>query len=377
MPNLSEFDYELPAGFIAQKPLEKRDRSKLMVLDGNQTFHKNFCDLPDYFVNGDVLVLNDTRVIPARLTCRKSTGGRVELLLMNLPGGNRGELYPRLTENDNDELRIECLIRGKVRSGTKLMFDTIPLEADIDEHIEEGRYYVSFKFTKEQFSEINNGNQNYSGDYVDRMRFLGFLEKYGKLPLPPYIKTGPDDTSGYQTVFSSEKGSIAAPTAGLHFTDSLLDKLKKNGVKICFITLHISYGTFKPVRVDNIEDHRMDFEYYNISHESAELLNQARSDRCLTAVGTTSVRTLEAAYQNTESITSTEGETDLFIFPGYKFNSGISRLITNFHFPRSTLMMLVSAFAGTARIKKAYELAIQNKYRFYSFGDAMFILQKG
>ena len=320
-----------------------------MILHEKEIGHRIFHELPELFDQGDVIVLNNTKVIPARLSGRKQTGGKIELLLMNLNSERK------------DEFTLECLVKGKVKEGNEIVLDRLPFSAKITEHIEEGRFFVTFRSTKYSIDELEKA-------------FAELIEQHGELPLPPYIKGSILDTNRYQTVYSENKGSIAAPTAGLHFTDEVLSSLTKKGVKLCYITLHISYGTFKPVREQKVEDHKMDLEYYQVSGDAADLINQARRDNCLTAVGTTCVRTLESIFKKTDLASATSGTTDLFIYPGYDFKSGVNRMLTNFHFPKSTLLMLVSAFAGKDRILNAYEVAKQNDYRFFSFGDAMLII---
>ena len=349
---LSDFDYDLPGHFIAQQPAEPRDSSRLMVLDKSGITHRMFRDILDYFECGDVIVLNDTRVLPARLSCRKSTGGKVELLMMNLTGLKQGA-----------SPCIECLVRGRVRVGTELVMDPFPYNAKVVEHLEEGRFIVEFRPAR-----ASNGD-----DLVPAGDFIDHIDRYGQLPLPPYIKETPAQQTRYQTVYSACGGSIAAPTAGLHFTEGLIRDMEKKGVRFCHITLHISYGTFKPVRSGSVEEHKMDLEYYRVTAEAAELLNEGRRTGKLTAVGTTCVRTLESIYRENDTAEACEGVTDLFIYPGYRFRSGITGMITNFHFPRSTLLMLVSALAGRERMMEAYEVAKKEGYRFYSFGDAMLL----
>jgi S-adenosylmethionine:tRNA ribosyltransferase-isomerase len=281
-------------------------------------------------------------------------------------GQDRDSHDPGVEFEQTGKITLECLVKGKIKVGQDLEFESIPIKAKIAEHIEEGRYYVDIE-------PINMTSKTDEGGFEHR--FIQLMEQFGEMPLPPYIKNPIEDPARYQTIYSTRCGSIAAHTAGLHFTEELIEKLQRKGVKICYITLHISYGTFKPVRVENVSDHKMDYEYYRVSPETAELLNEARSDKCLTAVGTTAVRTLETIFKNTESVSACEGTTELFIYPGYEFRAGINRLLPKFHFPKSTLLMLVSAFAGTSRILKAYETAKQNNYRFYSYGDAMFVLK--
>ncbi|KCZ70844.1 S-adenosylmethionine:tRNA ribosyltransferase-isomerase [Candidatus Methanoperedens nitroreducens] len=332
---LCDFDYYLPKELIAQSPVEPRDSSRLMVL-GQGIEHRYFTDIIDYFEDGDTLVLNDSKVIPAKLAGKKSTGGHVEALVIskNISG-------------------YECLIRGKnIHEGTRLHFGE--LEARILGVIKSentGRYLVEFNC---------NGNLN------------DILEKIGEAPLPPYIKKKLEDRNRYQTVYSKIKGSIAAPTAGLHFTDGLLEKIIERGVNIACVTLHVGIGTFSPVRYENLEDHRMEPEYISISAESAEIIN--RTEGKLIASGTTAVKALESSCINGK-ITAKEGFSELFIYPPYHFKSGIDGIITNFHLPKSTLLMLVSAFAGSERLITAYNEAISNSYRFYSFGDAMLIFR--
>lgn len=332
---LSDFDYHLPSELIAQSPIEPRDSSRLMVL-GKDIEHRYFADIIDYFEEGDTLVLNDSRVIPAKLSGKKSTGGHVEALVVSKSGAG-----------------YECLIRGKnIREGTNLYFGE--LKATILEVIKNenaSRYLVEFNC---------NGNLN------------DILEKIGEAPLPPYIKKKLDDRNRYQTIYSKEKGSIAAPTAGLHFTNELLNRIRDKGVNIAYVTLHVGIGTFSPVKVENLESHIMEPEYITINAESAEIINGTRGK--LIAAGTTTVKALESSCVN-GNITAKEGFSQLFIYPPYTFKSGIDAIITNFHLPKSTLLMLVSAFAGRERLIDAYKEAISNSYRFYSFGDAMLVFR--
>lgn len=355
---LSDFDYDLPPGMIAQEPSSSRDKSKLLILDLkiDEIHHKKFNNIIDYFEPGDTLVLNNTRVINARLHGHKTTGGKIELLLLDSELG--------------DSNIVECLIKGRVRPNVEITLDkpkgiNQELKVRVLEQIDGGKYKVEFK-TQGQF-KINE-----------------LLSKFGELPLPPYIKKDLQDPNRYQTVYSNQNGSIAAPTAGLHFTPELMQKLEEKGVIITYLTLHISYGTFTPVRTENVKSHTMDREYGILSEDSVNRINQARNSKNskLTAVGTTSVRTLETAVQNSiladgslEELHPWQGWTELFIYPGFEFKAGIDNLITNFHLPKSTLLMLVSAFAGRENILKAYKEAIENKYRFYSLGDAMMIIK--
>jgi S-adenosylmethionine:tRNA ribosyltransferase-isomerase len=332
---LSDFDYNLPKELIAQSPIEPRDSSRLMVL-GKNIEHRRFSDIVDYFEEGDTLVLNDSRVIPAKLQGKKSTGGHVEALVISKSG-----------------LGYECLIQGKnIREGTRLYFGELEATVlEVRKNPNTSRYLVDFN---------SNGNLN------------DILEKIGEAPLPPYIKKKLDDKNRYQTVYSREKGSIAAPTAGLHFTEHLLDRIKEKGVSIAYVTLHVSPGTFTPVKAANIEDHHMEPEYISVSGESAEIINKTKGK--LIAAGTTTVKALESSCVDGK-IAAHDGFSQLFIYPPYVFKSNLDAIITNFHLPKSTLLMLVSAFAGRERLISAYDEAISKSYRFYSFGDAMLIFR--
>lgn len=334
---LSEFDYHLPKELIAQSPIEPRDASKLMVV-GQQIENRFFCDVLDYFEAGDTLVLNDSRVIPAKLMGKKSTGGHVEALVVS-----------------RNDAGYECMIRGKnIREGTKINFGE--LEATVLRILEKpniNRYLVNF---------------NCNGNLPD------ILEKIGEAPLPPYIKQKLDDKNRYQTVYSKEKGSIAAPTAGLHFTNELLERIKEKGVNIAYVTLHVSPGTFTPVQAQDIENHIMEPEYISVRRENADIINGTTGK--LTAAGTTTVKALESSCIDGKIIEK-EGFSELFIYPSYQFRSKIDAMITNFHLPKSTLLMLVSAFAGRERLMEAYNKAISHSYRFYSFGDAMLVFREG
>ncbi|MCZ7359642.1 MAG: tRNA preQ1(34) S-adenosylmethionine ribosyltransferase-isomerase QueA [Candidatus Methanoperedens sp.] len=332
---LCDFDYHLPEGLIAQSPVEPRDSSRLMVL-GQTIEHRRFSDIIDYLGDGDTLVLNDSRVIPAKITGKKSTGGKVEALVIS-----------------KSDTGYECLIRGKnIRAGTGLHFGD--LEAKVLEIRRDdctNKYLVEFSC---------------DGDLPD------VLEKIGEAPLPPYIKRKLEDKERYQTVYSKEKGSIAAPTAGLHFTKGLLSILMEKGVSIAYVTLHVGPGTFLPVKAENIEKHRMEPEYISISEKSADMIN--RTGGRLIAAGTTTVKALESSCVDGK-IVQKEGFGQLFIYPPYRFKSRIDAILTNFHLPESTLLMLVSAFAGRERVLAAYDEAISRSYRFYSFGDAMLIFR--
>ena len=340
--NIEDFDYDLPQELIAQTPLEKRDESKLLVLDKNtgDIEHSRFNYIIDYIIPGDVLVLNDTKVIPARLIGEKEdTKAVIELLLLKDIG------------NDT----WECLSRPakRLKIGTIVSFGNGLLRAEIVEKLDEGLVHAKL---------IYNGI------------LMEILDKLGSMPLPPYIHEKLQDKTRYNTVYAKYEGSAAAPTAGLHFTQELLDKIKDKGIIITYVTLHVGLGTFRPVEVDNILDHKMHSEYYIMSEETASILNKAKEEgRRIIAVGTTSTRTLETiAHNNDGKFIATSGDTNIFIYPGYEFKA-IDCLITNFHLPKSTLVMLVSALSSREIILNAYKEAINNKYRFFSFGDSMFI----
>lgn len=336
----SDFNFFLPERLIAQTPLEKRDNSRLLLLnkENGAISHEYFYSLPEYLREGDCLVLNNSRVLPARLIGARNTGGAVELVLLR----------------DLGEGRWECLSRPgrKTKPGTRLCFGDGQLEATVEGVAEGGNRIIKFE---------------YEGI------FLEVLEKLGKMPLPPYIKEELKDSERYQTVYSRELGSAAAPTAGLHFTKELLQKIADKGVKICFVTLHVGLGTFRPVKEDEIENHEMHSEFCVIPEETAAIVNQTkRSGGRVIAVGTTSCRTLESFSNADGSLEACSGWTDIFIYPGYSFKC-VDALVTNFHLPESTLIMLVSALAGRENVLKAYNTAVEMEYRFFSFGDAMFI----
>lgn len=338
--NKSDFDFYLPEELIAQTPLEKRDTSRLLHLDKQtgEIEHKHFYDIKQYLHAGDCLVLNNSRVLPARLIGSRPTGGAVELVLLKDIGDNRWE----------------CLSRPgrKTKPGQELIFGNSELTAVVQEVTLGGNRIVKF---------------SYEGI------FLEILERLGKMPLPPYIKEELQDSERYQTVYSKELGSAAAPTAGLHFTKELLAEIEDMGVKICYVTLHVGLGTFRPVKADKIEDHQMHSEFCIVPEETAETVNAVkRAGGRVIAVGTTSCRTLESFTTQDGTLQATSGWTNIFIYPGYKFKC-IDALITNFHLPESTLIMLVSALAGREHILNAYSTAVKQRYRFFSFGDAMFI----
>ncbi len=337
----SDFYYDLPEALIAQSPLSQRDHSRLMVLDRStgEVCHRHFYDLPEYLQSGDCLVLNNSRVLPARLLGARSTGGSVELVLLRDLGDNKWE----------------CLSRPgkKTRPGTKLVFGDGELCAEVCDVTDGGNRIVSFAY-----------------DGI----FLEVLERLGKMPLPPYIKEELSDSERYQTVYSKIEGSAAAPTAGLHFTDELLTQLQEKGVRICFVTLHVGLGTFRPVKEDEIEDHLMHSEFCTVSEETAECINKTKAEGGrIVCVGTTSCRTVESFAKDDGTIQSGSMWTNIFIYPGYRFKC-LDRLVTNFHLPESTLVMLVSALAGRENVLSAYRVAVEEQYRFFSFGDAMLIL---
>ena len=336
----SDFYFELPEELIAQTPLERRDTSRLLLLDHKtgEITHKHFYDLPDYLNPGDCLVLNDSRVLPARLLGNRLTGGAVEVVLLRDLGGGKWE----------------CLTRPgrKTKPGTELTFGGGLLTATVTDALDDGNKVLRF---------------DYDGI------FLEILDQLGKMPLPPYIKAELQDRERYQTVYSREIGSAAAPTAGLHFTEELLDRIRYKGVKVCFVTLHVGLGTFRPVKEEDILDHVMHSEYCIIPEETARTINETKaSGGRVIAVGTTSCRTLESFTEPDGTVLAKGGWTEIFIYPGYTFKC-IDALVTNFHLPESTLIMLVSALAGREHILHAYATAVKERYRFFSFGDAMFI----
>lgn len=335
-----DFWYNLPERLIAQTPLEKRDESKLLVLDRitGQVQHQRFYNIIDQLHYGDCLVLNDSRVLPARLLGHRPTGGAVELLLLK----------------DLGDKRWECLAKPgkKLPAGQQVVFGNGELTATISEVLEDGNRIVTFEY-----------------DGI----FLEVLERLGKMPLPPYIKEELQDRERYQTVYSREVGSAAAPTAGLHFTQDLLKQIAEKGVHIAFVTLHVGLGTFRPVKAETIDEHHMHSELCMISRETAALLNQVKANGGrIVCVGTTSCRTLESLVNEDGTFEEKNRWTDIFIYPGYTFKA-MDALITNFHLPESTLVMLVSAFAGRENVLNAYEQAVNEEYRFFSFGDAMYI----
>ncbi|HFU4000232.1 TPA: tRNA preQ1(34) S-adenosylmethionine ribosyltransferase-isomerase QueA [Streptococcus suis] len=340
--NTADFDFELPEELIAQVPLEKRDSSKLLILDREQQsmVDSHFDHIIDQLHPGDALVMNNTRVLPARLYGYKpETNGHVELLLLKNTQGDQWEVLAKPAK--------------RLKVGTTVAFGDGRLTATIVEELEHGGRIVEF---------------TYEGI------FLEVLESLGEMPLPPYIHEKLEDRDRYQTVYAKENGSAAAPTAGLHFTQELLEKIEAKGVKLVYLTLHVGLGTFRPVSVDNVDEHEMHSEFYNLSAEAAQTLNQVKADGGrIVAVGTTSIRTLETIGNKFDGrLEADSGWTNIFIKPGYQFRI-IDAFSTNFHLPKSTLVMLVSAFAGREFVLDAYKHAVEERYRFFSFGDAMFI----
>ena len=338
---VSDFNFELPEELIAQHPLEKRDSSRLMVLnkESGEIKHRNFHDILEYLVPGDTLVLNNTRVMPARLIGQKEeTGSKIEFLLLKRIEGDKWE----------------CLAKPGKRAkiGQKFTFGNGKLKCEVIDIVEEGNRIIEF---------------SYEGIFEQ------VLDELGEMPLPPYITERLEDRERYQTVYSKEKGSAAAPTAGLHFTEELLNEIKAKGVNIAYLTLHVGLGTFRPVKVENTDDHVMHSEFYSLSKEDADLINETkRKGNRVISVGTTSTRTLETIGDENGFVKEDSGWTDIFIYPGYQFKV-VDALITNFHLPESTLIMLVSALSTKENVMKAYNEAVKEKYRFFSFGDSMFI----
>ena len=337
----SDFDFYLPEELIAQHPLEKRDYSRLMVLDKatGEIEHKHFYDVLDYLNEGDTLVLNNTRVMPARLIGEKvESGGKIEFLLLKRIEGDKWE----------------CLAKPGKRAkiGTEFTFGSGKLKCKVVDIVEEGNRIIEF---------------SYDGIFEQ------VLDELGEMPLPPYITERLDDRERYQTVYSKEQGSAAAPTAGLHFTKELLEKVKEKGVNIAYVTLHVGLGTFRPVKVDDVNEHVMHSEFYQLDEENANIINETKKrGNKIISVGTTSTRTLETIGDENGFVKAQSGCTNIFIYPGYKFKV-VDNLITNFHLPESTLIMLVSALAGKEKVMNAYNEAVKERYRFFSFGDSMII----
>ncbi len=338
----SDFYYELPKELIAQTPVEPRDSSRLLVLDrrDGSVEHRHFYDIIDYLREGDLIVANDSRVLPARIFgVKDGTGARVEFLLLKQISGNRWETL--------------CKPGKKAREGASFTFGDGLLRAKVAEVRDDGNRVVDFDCDES---------------------FFATLDKIGQMPLPPYITAELQDKERYQTVYSHELGSAAAPTAGLHFTEELMDRIRQKGIKIAYVTLHVGLGTFRPVKVDDVTRHKMHSEHYEIPAETARLINETKQNGGrVIAVGTTSCRTLESVATQYGAVKPCEGYTDIFIYPGYPFKV-LDGLVTNFHLPESTLIMLVSAFAGYDNVMNAYKIAVEERYRFFSFGDAMIII---
>lgn len=339
--NLHDFFYELPQELIAQTPLEHREQSKLLVLDKKtgKMEDRHFCEIVELLNPGDCLVLNDTRVLPARLLGqKKDTGGNIEFVLLH--------------QDEKDIWEVMVKPGKRAKSGDVFTFGNHSLEAEVMKVLDNGNRVVRF---------------SYQGE------FLPLLDQIGIMPLPPYIKKTLSEKERYQTVYSKDLGSAAAPTAGLHFTKELLEKIISKGILIVYLTLHVGIGTFRPVKVENIEEHQMHSEYYTISQESAKTINTCRANGGrVVCVGTTSCRTLETVADQNGRVKGAQGWTNIFIYPGYQFKI-VDAMITNFHLPESTLIMLISSLAGKDHVMTAYQHAVEQKYRFFSFGDAMYI----
>lgn len=335
----SDFYYDLPQELIAQTPIEPRDQSRLMVVDKNtgEVTHKIFKDLIDYLNPNDCLILNDTRVIPARIYgVKKETGAVVEFLL--------------LKQSENNVWECLCKPGKRAKIGTEFVFGEGLVECEVVDITDDGNRKIQFK--------------------CDSKEIYTILDKIGKMPLPPYITEELKNGERYQTVYSRELGSAAAPTAGLHFTNELLERIEQKGIKIGYVTLHVGLGTFRPVKVDDVTKHKMHTEHYHISKQTADLINETKANGGrVISVGTTSTRTLESVATKNGCICEDEDDTSIFIYPGYKFKC-IDGLVTNFHLPESTLIMLISAFAGYDNVMNAYKIAVDERYRFFSFGDA-------
>ncbi|MGN5883013.1 tRNA preQ1(34) S-adenosylmethionine ribosyltransferase-isomerase QueA [Staphylococcus simulans] len=340
--NIEEFDYHLPESLIAQTPLKNRDTSRLLVLHktNGEIEHRHFKDILEYINPGDTLVLNDTKVMSARLFgIKEDTKAKVEMLM--------------LTQIEGDDWEVLLKPAKRIKVGQKLSFGEGKIIAECIKELEQGGRIMRL---------------SYEGILQER------LDELGEMPLPPYIKERLDDPDRYQTVYAKAAGSAAAPTAGLHFTDALLEQLKEKQVNLAFVTLHVGLGTFRPVSVENIDDHKMHSEYYQMSQATADLLNETKAQgKRIISVGTTSTRTLETIRRDHDQFAAKSGWTDIFIYPGFEFKA-IDGLITNFHLPKSTLVMLVSAFSSKQYILNAYQTAVEMKYRFFSFGDAMLII---
>ncbi len=358
--SLSDYDYYLPLGQIAQQPVKNREQSRLLVFDAahNTLQHRSFTDIIEYLAPGDMLVLNNTRVFPARLHGRKKTGGKVEVFLLE---------YPQTTSSSTDvwqEAEAPALLKSAKRGqeGYGIFFSD-SFEVRVDQYLDDGKAKVTIRFCKRNYENLEDA-----------------LAVHGQVPLPPYIKrehgSTAEDSTRYQTSYARHTGSVAAPTAGLHFSDKLLQRLSKKGINITYVTLHVGYGTFAPVRVNDIRNHTIHQEYVSISEQAAQQINNSKKkQKRIWAVGTTSVRTLEYATDDNGKVQETKGPCDLYIYPGYSFKT-VDNLITNFHLPQSSLLFLVSALAGREQILEAYQQAVARGYRFFSYGDAMAVITK-
>ncbi len=345
--NLDAYDYYLPQELIAQRPAPERDKSRLLLLDRSKDIisHHEFYEFPNFLRPGDCLVLNDSKVFPARLLGKKETGGKVEIFLLH---------FPTLLEQNRGRVKALAKSSKGLRPGQTLYFDN-GLHAHVSAVLHKGEVEIELS---------SNG-----------IPLVQVLTQCGQVPLPPYIRRepAPEDIKRYQTIYAAKEGSVAAPTAGLHFSSNVLERLEEKGVKVCRITLHVGYGTFAPIRVNDIRNHEIHSEWLHVSQQAATMINETKaSGGRVIAVGTTSVRALEFAAQNGGQVNKIQGECDLYICPGHKFRI-VDAMLTNFHLPRSSLLVLVSAFAGRDRILAAYEEAVSKGYRFYSYGDAMFI----
>ena len=337
--DITEFDYDLPESAIAQEPLPKRDEAKLLILERRSGTLRSgvFQDLPDLLSTNDLLILNDTRVIPARLRLKKNSGGKIEIFILQETGQGRAE----------------ALVRGRIKEGQKILL-VKGIELEIEQKTTEGKYHIIFR-----------------GD----LSVKEILNRFGEIPLPPYIKrpVRPEDQEYYQTVYGRREGAVAAPTAGLHFTPDLINQMEKREIPFIYLTLHVGWGTFRTIQSADITQHQMEAEFFEISLETARIINEAKAQgHRVAAVGTTSVRTLEGNFRN-KVLTAGSGWVNTFIYPGYQFQM-VDVLITNFHLPRTTTLLMTAAFAGTELLRKAYDFALKNGFRFGSYGDAMLIL---
>ncbi len=380
MNRTDNYDYHLPRELIAQEPIEPRDSSRLLVLDNKSgcVSHRIFHQILDIFEPGDLLIVNDTKVIPARLFAKKVTGGRVEILMDSLHGEGRAMLCADRPIKSN---KWKAFLKGKnIKPSSKLFMDDIPLTVFVEKRIHEGLYLISFfegdglfewLRSREDWISVGTGI-HFSGE--DGITLQNILDAVGVMPTPPYIKKELDRDDRYQTIYAGDPGAIAAPTAGLHFTEGLLKKIDDIGITRTQVTLHVGTGTFRPVKAERVDEHEMDMEFISVSEECSKLVNQAldNGDR-IWVVGTTTMRTLETLFSKHDRLRPYSGNTGIFIYPPYRFKTPSNFFLTNFHLPRSTLIMMISAYCGRDRILKTYREAIESEYRFYSFGDAMLI----